>query len=267
MTDQPLTASATPHGGTRWHVFLALLVAAVVTAVGAVPYLTTFATALAADTTAPAPDPLLILIVTLVQNLGTATVMGGLGLWLGPRIGLGAPDVQAWLAGDPGARHRWRTWLVRSLVLGSVIALVAISVDLIVTPFISTPAPALTAPAWQAVLLAFHAGINEEVFFRLGCLTLLAWGGCTLFRRRHPSPALLWGANVITAGLFTAAHLPQAVDLFGPSSAIMVYAVVVNGTGGLILGWLYWRHGLLAAITAHSAADILLYAAWPLLAN
>ena len=38
-----------------------------------------------------------------------------------------------------------------------------------------------------------------------------------------------------------------------------------NGIPGVIFGWLYWRRGLVAAMTAEAAADVLTKAVLPLL--
>jgi membrane protease YdiL (CAAX protease family) len=42
-------------------------------------------------------------------------------------------------------------------------------------------------------------------------------------------------------------------------------AIVLNGIGGLVFGWLYWKKGLEYAIAAHFIADIVLLAILPAL--
>jgi hypothetical protein len=34
---------------------------------------------------------------------------------------------------------------------------------------------------------------------------------------------------------------------------------VLNGIGGIVFGWLYWRNGLESAMTAHFSADIVVH--------
>ncbi|HXO41236.1 MAG TPA: CPBP family glutamic-type intramembrane protease, partial [Thermoanaerobaculia bacterium] len=36
-------------------------------------------------------------------------------------------------------------------------------------------------------------------------------------------------------------------------------AFTLDGVAGIVLGWLYWRRGLEAAIAAHLAADAFIY--------
>ena len=40
-----------------------------------------------------------------------------------------------------------------------------------------------------------------------------------------------------------------------------------NGIGGMVFGWLYWKRGLIAAVTAHFAADIVLYVMAPVISS
>ena len=41
--------------------------------------------------------------------------------------------------------------------------------------------------------------------------------------------------------------------------------MLLNGVGGMLFGWLYWKHGLMAAMLAHFSADIVLHVAVPLM--
>jgi membrane protease YdiL (CAAX protease family) len=69
----------------------------------------------------------------------------------------------------------------------------------------------------------------------------------------------------LAAALFGAIHIPQAVVLLEPSRLVVAYALLGNGVPGIVLGWLYWRRGLVAAMVCHFAADFLLKAVLPLL--
>jgi membrane protease YdiL (CAAX protease family) len=75
---------------------------------------------------------------------------------------------------------------------------------------------------------------------------------------------VIWPANVIAAALFAAIHLPQAAALFGLSAPVLTFVLVGNGLPGLAFGWLYWRRGLLAAMAARGAADVVLKVVLPL---
>jgi membrane protease YdiL (CAAX protease family) len=46
---------------------------------------------------------------------------------------------------------------------------------------------------------------------------------------------------------------------------VIVRALLLNGIGGIVFGWLYWKRGLLAAMLAHFSADVVLHVVVPLL--
>jgi len=43
--------------------------------------------------------------------------------------------------------------------------------------------------------------------------------------------------------------------------------VVYNTIGGVVFGWLYWKHGLEHAMLAHFGADIIVHVVAPVLAR
>jgi len=40
---------------------------------------------------------------------------------------------------------------------------------------------------------------------------------------------------------------------------VILRTVVMNGLLGIVLGWLYWKRGLEAAMISHFSADIILH--------
>jgi membrane protease YdiL (CAAX protease family) len=40
---------------------------------------------------------------------------------------------------------------------------------------------------------------------------------------------------------------------------VILRAVLLNGLGGIVFGYLYWKRGLEAAMIAHFSADIVLH--------
>ena len=123
-------------------------------------------------------------------------------------------------------------------------------------------------PPWQGFLASVSAGVNEEVLFRLGLMTLFVFLGARLLRQgERPAARVVWAAIALAALLFGAVHLPQAAALGGGLSATLVASVLLgNGLIGMAFGWLYWRRGLLAAVTAHLATGVALYVVAPAIA-
>jgi membrane protease YdiL (CAAX protease family) len=116
----------------------------------------------------------------------------------------------------------------------------------------------------SGLLAAFGAGINEEIWFRLGVLTGLNGLGRWLLKQNQTSAVLFWVANIVSALVFGAAHLPQfSLMADGLSSTVIGVVLFQNGIVGLIFGWLYWRRGLLVAMLAHITADIVIHVIVP----
>ena len=65
--------------------------------------------------------------------------------------------------------------------------------------------------------------------------------------------------------VFGAGHLPTTATVLSLTPLLIARALVLNGIGGIVFGWLYWKRGLLAAMLAHFSADIVLHVAAPLL--
>ena len=54
-----------------------------------------------------------------------------------------------------------------------------------------------------------------------------------------------------SALLFGAGHLPTTATLMPLTPLVITRALLLNGLGGIVFGWLYWKRGLLAAMLAH----------------
>ncbi|MEP7029190.1 MAG: CPBP family intramembrane glutamic endopeptidase [Candidatus Eisenbacteria bacterium] len=180
------------------------------------------------------------------------------GLALGGRIGLGAPLLSAWFQGEPVAM-RARAALTPAALLGfglgaGLLAVFAVTRGpLEAHLLLPMPAP---PPAWAGVLAAFSAGIQEETLLRLFLMTALAAG----VARAVSLPAALWTANVLSALVFGALHFGNVFALgMHLDLAVAAYVLLLNGTVGLLCGWLYARHGIEAAMVAHTACDLVLH--------
>lgn len=54
-------------------------------------------------------------------------------------------------------------------------------------------------------------------------------------------------------------HLPATAALFPITPLVILRAITLNGLIGVALGYLYFRHGLDAAMLSHFTADIVLH--------
>ena len=254
-----------------WRVFAVLMAGALVGVVGILPYLLTLLDELPRSVEDALPSRWILLPLQIGQAMVLVGAATGLGLWLGPKVGLGAPMLYGLVNGDREARAQLRALILPSAVLGVLVGVAIVLLDLWVfapqlAPAGSDPA-ALQPPAWQGLLASFYGGIVEELLMRLGLMTLLVWVGARLTRSPIPRPAVIWTAIVITALLFGAGHLPTTAALLSLTPLVIARALLLNGIGGIVFGWLYWKRGLLAAMLAHFSADIVLHVVAPLLTH
>lgn len=249
-----------------WKTFGVLMVGALVGVLGIFPYALTLQAPLLRDLDIELP-PLWVLVP--IQALQSLVLIGGataLGLWLGPKVGLGAPLVTGLVSGDPDARARVPTLLAPAAGMGVLTAVVIVVLDAgVFAPQLpDLAASAVQPPAWQGFLASFYGGIVEELLLRLGLMTLLVWVGMRVSRAMVPSTGVVWFAIVVTALLFGLGHLPATAALTALTPLVVVRALLLNGLGGLVFGWLYAKRGLLAAMLAHFCADLVLHVAAPI---
>lgn len=194
----------------------------------------------------------------ILTQLALAAVLGSVVIWLGlvlgKPLGIGAPLLRQWIAGDSAVPRRFRATL--PLTLGMVV--LSFFCQLVIGTIGAGIAYArieVSFPLWVGILGGIGAGLTEEILYRLGLLTFLLWLAMKIFRQTKLRPALFWPINSIAALLFGTAHLIAAHAL-GLSAITEVLATAVPG---MIFGWLYWRLGLFQSMLAHICHDAIGY--------
>lgn len=219
---------------------------------------------------------IIILSVTL-QNFVLFGLIGGIGLLLANRAGLGLPFIEGWVDRNPLKGKAWKMALT-ALVAAGVLTAVGIGVRFLTLPMIqaefevqniplSKLGEATQAPWWTMLLAALSAGIIEEVGFRLGLLTVLIWMVGWIWHDETGRVKLIgfWLANLLVAILFGAFHLLNLSALGLPlMSGLLMRAILGNGLLALAFGWLYRTYGLENAMLTHFILDALLYVVLPL---
>ena len=189
------------------------------------------------------------------------------GLRLGPSLGLGAPRFAALLARRKGTLRAMVSDGAVAGIAGLLLGAAFLALRVAVQPLLPE---ALPEPGFRGVLggaaVSFGAAVGEEVWFRLGLMTLLVWLAVRLSGRREPSGAIVWGVITITGLGFGLAHVPQLVA-YGVTAPMAVASTVLGNVAvGMLYGWCYWRRSLLAAMVAHFSVDIVLHSLPALLA-
>lgn len=195
-------------------------------------------------------------LVTAVQSAGYGVVLGALGIFFGSRTGLfkneraieKAPLTAALLVSLFGGL---------TLILSDILFFGRYS-QVIMDSYAIKPSPAFLLGA------VIYGGVIEEVMLRLFMMSLIAFILHKLFDRASKTPRtrVLIAANVIAAALFAAGHLPSTFMLLGNSPVILLRCFLLNGGIGLLLGWLYRKHGLRYAMIAHGGCHVVSKLIW-----
>jgi hypothetical protein len=205
---------------------------------------------------------LVLLLNQAIQSVIELGLAVALGLFFGHRAGLGAPIIESWLAGEK-VGTQVRSILKPTIILGVGLAVAVVVLDrLIFRPLLPGFSTVITqVSGWQGLLVSFYGGIVEELLMRLFILSVCAWllGRISHTPARLPSRGAMWGAIIISALVFTGGHLPATSLTVAITPLVVVRALVLNGMLGLLYGYLYWRHGLEAAMLSHFSSDIVLH--------
>jgi membrane protease YdiL (CAAX protease family) len=181
-------------------------------------------------------------------------------LFLGSRTGLGAPVLEQWLNGR-GAWQSLQVSICPSVLVGAALSvLITILEQAIFAARMPEVRVRPEIPLWQTILACFYGGITEELLTRFGLLTALAWlfGMISNTAESLPSDTAIWTAIIIAAIAFGLGHLPATARLVPLTPVVVVRALILNGVPGIAFGYLYWTHGLEAAVLAHLTTDIML---------
>ena len=195
-------------------------------------------------------------LVSAVQSAGYGLVLGAAGIWLGKKIGL-------W-------KDEWsitKKPLLAALIISLIGGLALIFPDLLFfgryeQALLDVYAVKLTIPYLLATVT--YGAVIEEVMLRLFMMSLVAFVLHLLFERRREgvSTWVLVAANVISALLFAAGHLPATKIMFGLSPMIVLRCFLLNGLFGVAFGWLYRRFGLRYAMIAHGGCHMVSKLIW-----
>ncbi len=196
--------------------------------------------------------------VTAAQSVGYGIVLGALGIFIAEKLGLWKNE---------------RKLTLRPLVYTGTVAFVSglaiILADIfyfanvnqaIADSYIAKP----TVPFIIASVL--YGGVIEEVMLRLFWMSLVALLLRGIFDRKGEgvSTWVFIAANVISALLFAAGHLPATFMMIGNSPMIIARCFIMNGGAGLMFGWLYRKYGFRYSMLAHAGCHVVMKLVWVL---
>ncbi|MDD6810344.1 MAG: CPBP family intramembrane metalloprotease [Lachnospiraceae bacterium] len=118
---------------------------------------------------------------------------------------------------------------------------------------------------WMASI--FYGGFIEEVLLRLFFMSLVAlllWKiFCRNYGKEEIPEAVYIAANIISAMLFAAGHLPTTISMFGGLTLLVVFrCFLLNGGLGMVFGWIYHKYGIQYAFIGHMGTHIISKIIW-----
>ena len=196
----------------------------------------------------------MVILITTMQSLLYAVVCGLLGKFLAKKVGL-------WREGWTLARKP----LIATAMVGILTGCALILFDLLwfgnVSEVIRQSYAAKPTLSYMIASLTY-GGVVEEIMLRLFLMSLIAFILMKLSRRTEPTATQLVWANIISATLFAAGHLPATVAMLEINAMIIFRCFLLNGGIGLLFGRLYRKYGIQYAILAHMGAHIVSKAIW-----
>jgi hypothetical protein len=235
-------------------VFVWLVLASLVGSLLGVPY----TIAVLTDPASGLPIDLhLIWLSALIEGIFLLAPACAIGVWLGKRVGLGPRVLSQIVSKSPRWWVKLRYDLWRSILLGTFLGVLGLGQYLLPKGTLGT---GLDKPnAFECFLRALSAGITEEVFFRLGLMTLLVWVIRAIVRKSAFHVPSLWIGNGLAALVFASAHLPHILTSGSTSWDFLIPFVLVSSLAGVIMGWMYMRYGFICAAVAHFTIDLVVY--------
>ncbi len=194
-----------------------------------------------------------LIIITTIQSLSYALILGIIGKILARKIGL------------------WRevTFCKKGNIELALVAFVGgaafILLDLLIFGEFSEVIKDSYAikPTFEYIIASVTYGaVIEEVMLRLFFMSLIAFIIQRIAKKEEMNNTILVIANIIAALLFAAAHIPSTATSIGITPMILIRCFLMNGGIGLLFGRLYRKYGIHYAFLAHGGVHIVSKLIW-----
>lgn len=244
--------------------YLTLLLASILTTAASIPYAFTLAKNIIKESPLTIPA---LTAVSLLQSTVIFAIAIYIGLKLSKKTGLELPIINNYPS--PKSTSQLKSILKPSILAGVFTGVSIILLDLI---FLQTGSKISLwsgelPPSWMGFLASFYGGIGEEILLRLFFMTLIVWLLSKFKKSKQKASEnsyLIWSGIIVSSLLFGLGHLPITASVTPLTTLIITRALILNGIGGVVFGWLYWKKGLESAIIAHFSTDIVLHVIFPI---
>jgi membrane protease YdiL (CAAX protease family) len=249
--------------GVDLKIWLTIVLAASISGLLVIPYSLEFT----GQSFPPLSEFLGIALLAFIQYFVQFALLAYLGLRICKIIGIEPTPV---LAG----KTKLQAHLTLSVVSGIAVGVGIVLLDLLLFSIFVFPdigAGTGNPGAFAGFLASFYGGIGEEVLLRLffvPFLCLLIIGAMRLLgyaKSWKYTDNIMWVSVVLAAIVFGLGHLPGTAAIMPITPPVILRAVLLNGIGGVVFGWLFFRKGLEFAMISHFSLDIVLHVFLPLI--
>ena len=194
-----------------------------------------------------------------ISSLILGVILVFIGLWISSRANLGAPLIARMFSKKPISKIINWDEVLSSVFLAIVVALILLGLFELqkelypIASKISRPSKSFYA------LVSFSAGISEEIMFRLGLMSLIITVIQFLKKVENPSNKIVWTGILVSAIFFGLIHLPLSKNFVELTPFTISITMIGNLITGSTFGWIFWKRGLLIAIIAHIAFDLVFH--------
>lgn len=195
----------------------------------------------------------ILCVVTAIQGLGYAVILGLIGKKLSMKLGL-------WKNIEFSKKAIIEIVLVT--ILGGIVFIMADT--LIFNNFSEVVKNSYAEKPTVEYIVAsiIYGGVVEEVMLRLFFMSLVAFIIQKISKKEEVTNNILLASNVIAALLFAAGHLPATEIMIGITPMIVLRCFLLNGGFGLMFGRLYKRYGIHCAMLGHAGVHIVSKLIW-----
>ncbi|MBA4336343.1 CPBP family intramembrane metalloprotease [bacterium] len=248
----------------NWKLYFLLLAASVISIFAVMPYVLT----IQGEVLKTLPMSLtLVVLISVIQSAVLFAILLFIGLRLSKKLGLQIPILESYIA-KKRVDVNVKSIIKISVLLGVLSGIAIVLFDFFFTKLGVNLMGQAPVPVWQGFLASFYGGISEEIVMRLFFMTFVVWLVSKLIRPKGKvveNNLVMWSAIILAALLFGIGHLPVTSALTTLTPLVIFRALLLNGIGGVVFGWLYWKKGLESAMIAHFSADIILHVLLPLI--
>ena len=246
----------------RWHIAISLLILFLIGSLLNIPFSQEVKrlNIEAGHTEVHLPDAMAEHVLQVgMSSLVLGAILIWIGLWVAPRAGLGAPLLAQVYAKGPVDKRRygkmfWSSILLAVFAAGILLLLFELQQEFYpVTGKIPRPGKSYYAT------VSFSAGISEEIMIRLGLMSLIVATITYVQHQEVPSAKIVWVGIITSALFFGLIHLPLSKNFAELTPFTISVTMLGNLITGSLFGWIYWKRGLLMAIAAHIAFDLVFH--------